>query len=151
MLSGTVFDNLQLPEKLKGEKMSEEEATELLAIVGLDRDLLKRDAKGLSGGQKQRVSISRTFVNRPQILLLDEITSALDRIAKEEIEELIVEINKRFTVTIFWITHNLEQAKTIGDDTWVVMDGKLIEAGPSSLLVNSQNKLVEQFVKGEFA
>lgn len=77
-------------------------------------------------GQRQKVSIARTLVNRPDILLLDEITSALDRVSREEIEDLIVHINRQFNVTIFWITHNLEQARTIGTDTLVVMDGKLI-------------------------
>lgn len=149
MLSGTVYDNLAIPKKLKGETMSEEEAKELLNIVNLDTKLLKRYANDLSGGQKQKVSIARTLVNRPKILLLDEITSALDRVSKEEIEELIVQINQKFNVTIFWITHNLQQARTIGDDTWVVMDGKLIEFGPSSLLDQPKNDLVQQFVKGE--
>lgn len=100
-------------------------------------------------GQRQKVSIARTLVNRPDILLLDEITSALDRVSREEIEDLIVHINRQFNVTIFWITHNLEQARTIGTDTWVVMDGKLIESGPSRLLDDPKNELVERFVKGE--
>lgn len=151
MISGTVFDNLMLPKKLQGEEMSVEDANELLTLVSLDNKLLNRDVKDLSGGQKQKVSIARTLVNRPKILLLDEITSALDRVSKEEMEELIVRINQKFAVTIFWITHNLEQARTIGDDTWVVMDGKLIESGPSSLLDHPKNELVERFVKGEFA
>lgn len=150
MLQGNVFDNLSIPKKLKGESMTKEEAAELLSIVGLEDDLLHRDVKDLSGGQKQRVSIARTFVNRPKILLLDEITSALDRISKEEIEELIVRINQDFSVTIFWITHNLHQAKTIGDETWFVMDGQLIASGASDILVHPENELVKRFVEGEF-
>lgn len=149
MVTGTVYDNLAIPKKLIGEKMLEQEAKKLLSLVNLDLDLLHRDAKDLSGGQRQRVSIARTLVNRPKILLLDEITSALDRISREEIEDLIVRINKNYNVTIFWITHNLEQARTIGDDTWVVMNGKLIEFGPSHLLDAPKTELVKRFVKGE--
>ena len=149
MLNGTVFDNLAIPKKLKGESLSEEEAIELLTLVSLEKELLKRDVHDLSGGQKQRVSIARTLVNRPKILLLDEITSALDRVSKQEIEELFVRMNKRYEVTIFWITHNLEQARNIGDETWIVMDGKLIEFGKSSLLEHPKNELVKKFIKGE--
>lgn len=149
MLNGTVFDNLVIPKKLKDQSLSEEEAIELLTLVSLEKELLKRDVHDLSGGQKQRVSIARTLVNRPKILLLDEITSALDRVSKQEIEELFVRINKQYEVTIFWITHNLEQARNIGDETWIVMDGKLIEFGKSSLLEHPKNELVKKFIKGE--
>ena len=151
MLSGTVFDNLAIPKKLKGENLSESEAKKLLTSVGLAEEILMRDVHDLSGGQKQRVSIARTLVNRPKILLLDEITSALDRVSKQEIEELFLRINEQYEVTIFWITHNLEQAKEIGDETWVVMNGKLIESGKSSLLDEPTNELVKQFIKGDLS
>lgn len=151
MLSGTVFDNLAIPKKLKGENLSKSEAKKLLTSVGLAEEILMRDVHDLSGGQKQRVSIARTLVNRPKILLLDEITSALDRVSKQEIEELFLRINEQYEVTIFWITHNLEQAKEIGDETWVVMNGKLIESGKSSLLDEPTNELVKQFIKGDLS
>lgn len=150
MLSGTVYSNLSLPRKLKDEQLTKEEATDLLESVNLDKNLLKRNVKDLSGGQRQKVSIARTLVNRPKILLLDEITSSLDRISKQEIEELIIKINKEFNVTIIWITHNLEQATQIGDHTWVMINGELLESGDSSLLLEPQNKQVRRFVKGEF-
>ncbi|WP_409273364.1 phosphate ABC transporter ATP-binding protein [Neobacillus sp. SCS-31] len=149
MLSGNIYKNLALPRILKKETLSEDEAAELLTSVGLEKDLLKRDVKDLSGGQRQKVSIARTLVNRPNILLLDEITSSLDRVSKQDIEELIVRINKEFHVTIMWITHNLEQAIQIGDETWVMMNGELLESGDSSLLLQPKNDLVKQFVKGD--
>src|SRR5690606_20885563 len=77
MLSGTVYDNLKLPRTLAEEMLTEEEAEILLTKVGLDKDMLKRKVTDLSGGQRQKVSIARTLVNRPEILLLDEITSSL--------------------------------------------------------------------------
>lgn len=150
MVSGTVYNNLSLPRKLNDEQLTKEEATDLLESVNLDKNLLKRNVMDLSGGQRQKVSIARTLVNRPKILLLDEITSSLDRISKQEIEELIIKINKEFNVTIIWITHNLEQATQIGDHTWVMINGELLESGNSSLLLEPQNKQVRRFVKGEF-
>lgn len=149
MLSGTVYDNLKLPRTLAGEMLTEEEAEILLTKVGLDKDMLKRKVTDLSGGQRQKVSIARTLVNRPEILLLDEITSSLDRVSRDDIEKLIERINKEFSVTIIWITHNLNQAIQIGDDTWVMMKGELVEYGPSSLLLEPKDQRVKQFVEGE--
>lgn len=151
MLSGTVYKNLTLPRTLAGETLTEDEAASLLTSVSLDKDLLKRNVADLSGGQRQKVSIARTLVNRPKILLLDEITSSLDRISTHDIENLITKINKEYGVTIIWITHNLDQAIHIGDDTWVMMKGELIESGPSSILLEPTDERVKQFVKGELA
>ncbi|GGN55848.1 ABC transporter ATP-binding protein [Oceanobacillus indicireducens] len=150
MLQGTVYKNLQLPRSLAGETLTEDEAADLLTKVSLDKDLLKRNVGDLSGGQRQKVSIARTLVNQPEILLLDEITSSLDRVSTNDIENLIEKINKENGVTIIWITHNLNQATQIGDDTWVMMNGELIESGPSSLLKNPENEKVKQFAKGDF-
>ena len=87
----------------------------------------------------------------PDILLLDEITSALDRASRQEVEALIQHIHKTFGTTIIWITHNLEQAQRIGHYTWVMMDGELVEQGESALLENPQTERVRQFVRGDEA
>ncbi|WML41434.1 phosphate ABC transporter ATP-binding protein [Neobacillus sp. OS1-2] len=149
MVSGSVFKNLALPMELQGKQLAEDEARELLVQVGLDATFLHRNSKELSGGQRQKVSIARTLVNRPRIILLDEITSSLDPASQKEIEALIVKINRKFNTTIIWITHNLEQALTIGEYTWVMMDGKVIETGESMLLDAPVNEKVKRFVKGE--
>lgn len=148
MIKGSVFENLSLPIKLQGEELSEEEAIDFLKRVGLEKQFLHHKSDDLSGGQKQKVSIARTLINRSNILLLDEITSALDKTSVKEIEELILHINNHYDVTIIWITHNLEQAKRIGDYAWVMMNGELIETGTSDLLSNPKNELVRQFVIG---
>ena len=148
MIKGSVFENLSLPIKLQGEELSEEEAIDFLKRVGLEKQFLHHKSDDLSGGQKQKVSIARTLINRSNILLLDEITSALDKTSVKEIEELILHINNHYDVTIIWITHNLEQAKRIGDYVWVMMNGELIETGTSDLLNNPKNELVRQFVIG---
>lgn len=150
MLPGSVLENLELPLKLQGKQLDKQIATELLIDVGLDKEILSRDTKDLSGGQRQKISIARTLINRPEVLLLDEITSSLDRISQHEIEELIKKINKKYGVTIIWITHNLKQAHTIGDYTWVMINGELVEFGESNLLHTPKNEKVKQFIQGDF-
>ena len=149
MITGSVLQNLALPMELQGKQLAEQDAIKFLQDVGLDQSFLQRKTADLSGGQRQKVSIARTLINRSDILLLDEITSALDRTSLREIEELIVKINRESCVTIIWITHNLEQALSIGDYTWVLRDGQVIEAGESSLLTSSTNDFVRRFVEGD--
>lgn len=149
MLSGSVYKNLSLPLTLKGETLSEDDAKELLEDVALGKDFLNRNINDLSGGQKQKVSIARTLVNRPEVLLLDEITSSLDRISQHDIEELIQKINQKYGTTIVWITHNLDQALTIGDYSWVMMAGEVIETGKSEFLNDPKDDRVKRFIKGD--
>lgn len=149
MIKGTVLQNLALPLELQGKQLTERKAIDILDDVGLDKHFLQQNTTDLSGGQRQKVSIARTLVNQSEILLLDEITSALDRNSLHEIEQLIVNINHKYDTTIIWITHNLEQAMSIGDFTWVMMDGEVIETGDSALLKSSTNALVRKFVQGD--
>ncbi|WP_203249020.1 ABC transporter ATP-binding protein [Sporosarcina beigongshangi] len=149
MVKGTVLQNLALPLELQGKQLTERKAIDILEDVGLDKLFLQQKTADLSGGQRQKVSIARTLINRSNILLLDEITSALDRTSLREIEELIVKINREFGVTIIWITHNLEQALSIGDYTWVLREGQIVEAGDSNLLQSSTNDFVKRFVQGD--
>ncbi|MFD1707643.1 phosphate ABC transporter ATP-binding protein [Siminovitchia sediminis] len=148
MVKGSVYQNLSLPLELAGKQLSEQEAASFLEDVGLEDSFLHRDSKDLSGGQRQKVSIARTLVNSPRILLLDEITASLDQTSSREIEQLIVNINKRYHVTMIWITHNLEQARTIGHYTWVMMGGRVVETGESSLLESPKTEEVRRFVEG---
>lgn len=148
MIGGTVLENLALPRTLQGQKLSDREAIQYLEDVGLNESFLHQSTNDLSGGQRQKVSIARTLINQSSILLLDEITSALDRQSVQDIEKLIVTINKKYNVTMIWITHNLQQALTIGHYTWVMMNGELVETGKSSLLNAPTNPRVAEFVQG---
>ncbi len=148
IIRGTVYKNLALPFTLQDKKLPENEAIKFLNDVGLDESFLHRQAEDLSGGQRQKVSIARTLINQPEVLLLDEITSALDPTSVNEIEQLILKINQKYDVTIIWITHNIEQAKRVGDYTWVMMEGQLIESGETNILWTNTNKLIQNFVSG---
>lgn len=148
MIPKTVYDNLALPSHLQGTTLKEHEAERLLTLVGLEHNLLKRNTKELSGGQKQKLSIARTLANEPKILLLDEITSSLDKVSQHAIEALIKDLNEKYNLTILWITHNIDQAVAIGDQTWVMMDGQVVEQITSANLHQSTNSRVQQFVNG---
>lgn len=148
MLPGTVLDNLQLSANLRGETLEQPE--QFLQSVGLSADYLSRHAQDLSGGQKQRVALARTLVNHPSILLLDEVTSALEPATVREIEELIKSIQAKHGTTILWVTHNLEQAHRIGDLAWLMIDGQLVEQGRAESFFNRpQHDLTRRFLQGE--
>ncbi|MFF5996633.1 phosphate ABC transporter ATP-binding protein [Lysinibacillus sp. KU-BSD001] len=148
IIRASVYENLALPRKLQQKTLPQEEAISFLEDVYLDASFLTREATELSGGQKQRLSIARTLVNQSDILLLDEITSALDPTSTREVEELILNINRKYGVTIIWITHNLEQARTLSDFTWIMQDGKLIASGDVSILEHSNIPAIQQFLRG---
>lgn len=146
MLSGTALDNLALPLELRG--MTLENPMKYMDYVGLTEDLLSREAKELSGGQRQRLSLARTLVNEPAVLLLDEITSALDPISGHEIEELILRINREQNSTILWVTHDLAQAERVSNQTWLIVDGSIVEAGPTKLFFTEpKDERTKQFLE----
>ncbi|ARK26309.1 phosphate ABC transporter ATP-binding protein [Sporosarcina sp. P37] len=151
MIAGTVYDNLALPLRLQGKTLSKERALDILDQVGLEQTYLERDSRNLSGGQQQKVSIARTLLNESKILLMDEITSALDPSSLNEVEDLIWRLYKERGITVVWITHNLEQAKRMGQYAWIMVDGKLVEAGEISVLEHSDIPSVDRFLKGDFS
>lgn len=138
MLNGTALVNLSLPMQLQGRTL--EDPNRYMEYVGLSPDLLTRQAKELSGGQRQRLSLARTLVNNPSVLLLDEVTSALDPFSVQEVEDLILRINREQHTTILWVTHDLSQAERVGNQTWLIMDGELVEAAPTKQFFNDPNE-----------
>lgn len=148
IIRGTVFENLALPRTLKNEKLLVEEAIHYLTIIGLNESFLKQPAQELSGGQRQRLSIARTLINQPKILLLDEITSALDPIASAEIETLIKKITQQFGVATVWITHNSTQALNVSDYLLLLNAGEIELAGDTSAIVKENNEHLQAFIHG---
>jgi putative ABC transport system ATP-binding protein len=151
MLSGTVRDNLLIGPALFHETLSETELDELLEQVGLPSSIKSQEARSLSGGQKQRVSLARTLANRPEILLLDEVTASLDPQSTEEIKKLITRIHQTGK-TILWVTHNLSQARLAGQFTWVFAEGKIIEQGRTENVFSApQHTITKEFIETTFA
>ncbi|CAK9330779.1 phosphate ABC transporter ATP-binding protein [Thermoanaerobacter kivui] len=144
----TVKENIEYGPMLKGEKNVNVEY--YLSIVGLNIEYATRDVKNLSGGEQQRVSIARTLANNPEALLLDEPTSALDPTSTEIVEKLIFNLKEKMNLTIIWITHNMEQAKRIGDYTALLNKGQLIEyAKTYDFFTNPQNEITKLFIQGK--
>jgi len=148
LFEGTVKDNIEYGPSQKGDKNINVEY--YLNIVGLNGDYAARDVKKLSGGEQQRISIARTLANNPEALLLDEPTSALDPTSTEIVEKLMVYLKEKMNLTIIWITHNLEQAKRVGDYIALINKGQLIEcANTYDFFTNPQNEITRLFIDGK--
>jgi phosphate transport system ATP-binding protein len=113
------------------------------------KDRLEESALSLSGGQQQRLCIARAIAVEPEILLMDEPSSALDPLAAVKIEELIYSLKDRYTIVI--VTHNLQQAARVSDKTAFFWLGRLVEYGPTpQMFTNPKEKLTEDYITGRF-
>ena len=113
------------------------------------KDRLKKSALGLSGGQQQRLCIARALAVKPDVLLMDESTSALDPISTSKIEDLATELKKDYTIIM--VTHNMQQAARISDKTAFFLLGELIEYGDTEQMFSMpQNKKTEDYITGRF-
>ena len=113
------------------------------------KDRLKASALSLSGGQQQRLCIARALAVRPEVVLMDEPASALDPIATQKIEELIVELKRQYTIVI--VTHNMQQAARVSDQTAFFWLGKLVEVNRTEkMFTNPDQKLTEDYITGRF-
>ncbi|MEW9667732.1 methionine ABC transporter ATP-binding protein [Ammoniphilus sp. 3BR4] len=150
--SSTVFENVAAPLKLSNTPKDkiEKKVSELLRLVGLAEKGGSYPSQ-LSGGQKQRVAIARALANDPEILLCDEATSALDPQTTDSILDLLLDINKKFDITIMLITHEMHVIKKICDHVAVMENGQVVEQG-SVLEIFSQPKTqtTKNFIKNVF-
>lgn len=151
----SVFDNVAYPLKLHF-KLSKGEIAEHVECALRSASLwdevkhkLKSSGLALSGGQQQRLCIARAIAAEPEILLMDEPTSAIDPVATLKIEELMVELKQKFTIMI--VTHNMQQAARISDATAFFYQGKIIEFGSTSqIFTNPSNPKTEEYITGRF-
>ena len=109
---------------------------ELLKMIELDENYLYRFPLELSGGQKQRVCIARALAANPELIICDEVTSALDQIVQEEILKLLQRLQKELGVTYIFITHDIATVKAISDEIVVMYQGKVVEQGMKSEILN---------------
>ena len=126
-----------------------EESLRGAAIWDEVKDRLKKSALGLSGGQQQRLCIARALAVKPDVLLMDESTSALDPISTSKIEDLAMELKNDYTIVM--VTHNMQQAARISDNTAFFLLGELVEFGKtSSVFASPQDKRTEDYITGRF-
>lgn len=151
----SIYDNIafgvKLYENLNQRDMGErvEWALKKAALWNEVKDKLKQSGTSLSGGQQQRLCIARAIAIKPEVLLLDEPSSALDPISTAAIEELIEELKKEFTIVI--VTHNMQQAARISDYTAYMYLGELIEFNDTdTIFTNPKCKETEGYITGRF-
>ena len=151
----SIYDNVAYGPRTHGvrnrAKLDEivEQSLRSAAIWDEVKDRLKKTALGLSGGQQQRLCIARALAVEPQVLLMDEPTSALDPISTSKIEELAIELKKRYTIVI--VTHNMQQALRISDRTAFFLLGELIEYDDTERMFSTPSqKKTEDYITGRF-
>ena len=151
----SVYDNIAYGPRTHGVKSRArldeivERSLRQAAIWDEVKDRLKKSALGLSGGQQQRLCIARALAVQPRVLLMDEPTSALDPISTAKIEDLALELKKEYTIVI--VTHNMQQAVRISDNTAFFLLGELIEYRPTQrMFADPQDKRTEDYITGRF-
>ena len=146
----SIADNIATIPRLEGttKQASRERALELLDLVGLDREMADRYPAQLSGGQRQRVGVARALANRADILLMDEPFGALDPIVRAELQRELKEIQRALGTTILFVTHDVDEAFTLGDQVAVLSTGGHIEqvGTPTELLSSPASPFVAEFV-----
>ncbi|MCD7844103.1 MAG: phosphate ABC transporter ATP-binding protein PstB [Clostridiales bacterium] len=151
----SIYDNITYGPKIHGiknrAKLDElvEESLRGAALWDEVKDRLKKSALGLSGGQQQRLCIARALAVKPEVLLMDEPTSALDPGSTMKIEELMSELKKNYTVVI--VTHNMQQAVRISDNTAFFLLGELVEFGKTDQIFSMpKDQRTEDYITGRF-
>jgi phosphate transport system ATP-binding protein len=150
----SVFDNVASGLRLTGARRAglPQKVQRALEGAGLWHevsDRLSEPATGLSGGQQQRLCIARSLAVDPEVLLMDEPCSALDPTATLRIEELVEELRTRVTIVI--VTHNMQQAARVADRTAFMLDGELVEVGPTQdIFTAPSDPRTEEYVTGKF-
>jgi phosphate transport system ATP-binding protein len=151
----SIYDNVAYGPRIDGIRSKKvldsivEKALKDAALWDEVKDRLDDSAMSLSGGQQQRLCIARALAVEPEVILMDEPCSALDPIATAKIEDLILELKKKYTVII--VTHNMQQAARISDYTGYLYLGKLIEYGRTKqIFENPKEELTEKYITGRF-
>ncbi len=151
----SIYENIAYGPRINGLKDRKqldeivETALKNAAIWDEVKDRLGDSALGLSGGQQQRLCIARTLAVNPEIVLMDEPASALDPLSTSKIEELIVQLKEKYTIVI--VTHNMQQAARISDNTAFFYLGELIEYDKTKkIFTNPDKKQTEDYITGRF-
>lgn len=151
----SIYDNIAFGPRTHGirskAKLDEivEESLRDAAIWDETKDVLKKSALAMSGGQQQRLCIARALAVKPEVLLMDEPTSALDPISTSKIEDLALELKKKYTIIM--VTHNMQQAVRISDYTAFFLLGEVVEYSETEKMFSTpQDKRTEDYITGRF-
>ena len=151
----SIYDNIAYGPRLHGvRKKSQldeivEESLRGAAIWDEVKDRLKKSALGMSGGQQQRLCIARALAVKPDVLLMDEPTSALDPISTAKVEELVTELKNNYTIVL--VTHNMQQATRVSDQTAFFLLGELVEFDDTEKIFSMpKEKRTEEYITGRF-
>ena len=146
----TIAENIAVvPEMRKWSKEKiKKRVDELLHMVGLEPDVYRdRMPDELSGGQKQRVGVVRALAANPKIVLMDEPFSALDPLSREQLQKDIVQLQKKIQKTIVFVTHDMQEALSLGDRICVMREGKVVQLDtPEGIIHNPKSEFVEEFI-----
>ncbi|WKZ47185.1 MAG: phosphate ABC transporter ATP-binding protein PstB [Anaerolineales bacterium] len=147
----SIYDNVAFGPRVMGMDVDMDkvvrESLERAALWGDVKDDLKADALSLALGQQQRLCIARVIAVQPEVILMDESTSALDPIATLRVEELIAELKQDYTIVI--VTHNMQQAARVSDYTGLFWLGQLVEfSETNSMFTNPKQELTEAYITG---
>jgi len=151
----SIYDNVAYGPKLGGIRRAREldeiveTALQRAALWSEVKDRLRESATALSGGQKQRLCIARALATSPEVLLMDEPASALDPASTARIEDLVFELKQSYTIVI--VTHNMQQAARVSDQTAFFYQGHLVEMGETAaLFTRPREKRTEDYISGRF-
>ena len=151
----SIYDNIAFGPRTHGihskAKLDEivEESLKSAAIWDETKDVLKKSALAMSGGQQQRLCIARALAVKPEVLLMDEPTNALDPISTSKIEDLAAELKKKYTIIM--VTHNMQQAVRISDYTAFFLLGEVIEFSKTEAMFSDpKDKRTEDYITGRF-
>ena len=151
----SIYDNIAFGPRTHGihskAKLDEivEESLKSAAIWDETKDVLKKSALAMSGGQQQRLCIARALAVKPEVLLMDEPSSALDPISTSKIEDLAAELKKKYTIIM--VTHNMQQAVRISDYTAFFLLGEVIEFSKTDTMFSDpKDKRTEDYITGRF-
>lgn len=151
----SVYDNIAYGPKTHGIRNKHildeivEKSLRGAAIWDEVKDRLSKSALGLSGGQQQRLCIARALAVEPEVLLMDEPTSALDPISTSKIEDLVLELKKKYSIIM--VTHNMQQATRVSDNTAFFLLGELVEFGRTDQIFSiPKDKRTEDYITGRF-
>lgn len=126
LFGDTVYQNLSYPFKIRKQEVNKDKIIKFMQQLNLDESYLEKNINSLSGGEKQRVALIRNLLYKPEILLLDEVTSGLDSQNAKIVQDLIKDLNED-GVTVMWITHSLAQSESIFNKRIQIEQGKIVK------------------------